>query len=320
MLVAQLLQHVGVGAPAGLGLFPGGQHQLFEQHGPQLLGGQDVELLPRLFPDTLLQRVDGVGHTVSKLSQRGFVHFKPLVLHLRQHGAEGQLDLIKQLLHAEGQQLFLHGALQRGDRRGLAGEDGVLLGAFPLLIVRAPVQQRHLPVLVRPVEAGEGLEAAVLHRQPPQVVAPRRGVQQIAREGAVEDPPVLSRYAVFHGAALQVLDLVPRLGDAAGQQRPQRRAPVALVTLPVQNIRGGVVVRRVQMEHEQVVVRRAPDKQRLPRVRDPVCGGEGVRLVQQLHRGAGALEGLRRFAAVDRLLNMPFFDEFGKAELYKQIV
>ena len=56
-IVPQLFQHVGIGGPAGLGLFPVGQAQLFKQDHAQLLGGVDVECLPRRGVDGLFRLI-----------------------------------------------------------------------------------------------------------------------------------------------------------------------------------------------------------------------------------------------------------------------
>ena len=320
VLVPQLFQHVGVGAPTGFRFLPGGQHQLFKQYRPELLRGVDVELLARLFPDALLQRVDGVHHARAEFGQRGFIYKESLVLHLRQHRAEGQFNVIKQFFHAEREQLVLHGVVQRGNGRGFGGQHGVFLR--PALLLVAAVQQRHLAAAVRPVEAGKRLEAAVLHAQPPQVVSARRGVRQIAREGGIEAPPVVNGYTIVHHGPLQILDIVSGLGDAAGKHCPQRRAPVAGEPLPVQNPRLCLVafLLLIQMKGEAAVLRRAPDAEHPPRVRDFVRRLYHVVIGQKLHRGAGALEHLRGPAVFDRFLYFPFFNEFREAELQKQVV
>ena len=96
----QLVQHVGVGGIARLSLLHRGQAQLVEEDAAQLLGGVDVELLPRQVEDVFLHGLDAHGEHVPKLGQGFAVHQKALRLHLCQHGAQGQLHGLIQLPHA----------------------------------------------------------------------------------------------------------------------------------------------------------------------------------------------------------------------------
>ena len=125
MLADELLQHVGVGAPAGLGLFPGGQHQLLEEHLAELLGRVDVELVPRLPPDVLLQRFYAAAHALAVGGQGPAVHQEARALHLRQHGAERQLDGVVELQRVRLAELPLQHGIELPEglgRRRLAAQ------------------------------------------------------------------------------------------------------------------------------------------------------------------------------------------------------
>ena len=94
VLVAQLLQDVGVGGERSLGgLLERGQTQLLVEDDPELRWGPDVELLPRVPVDLLLQRrhlvPEGFGHLLEVLH----VQPDPGRLHPRQDGGQGHLNL-----------------------------------------------------------------------------------------------------------------------------------------------------------------------------------------------------------------------------------
>ena len=93
VLGAQLLQHVHIGGPARLGFLHRGQAQLVEQDVPQLLGGEDVELLPRQAVDLRLQGVDARLELPAEVGQGLGVHQHPRPLHPGQHRAQGQLNV-----------------------------------------------------------------------------------------------------------------------------------------------------------------------------------------------------------------------------------
>ena len=97
VLILQLLQHLGVGGVPGLGLLHRGQPQLFKQNMAQLLGREDVELLPRLSINFLLGVRNAPGEHLAKPGQCPLVHQHPAPLHIGQHRAQGDLHLLEQL-------------------------------------------------------------------------------------------------------------------------------------------------------------------------------------------------------------------------------
>ena len=111
----QLVQHVGVGGIARLGLFYRGQAQLVKEDAAQLLGGVDVELLPRQVEDIFLGGLDAAGEHLPEFGQGLAVNEKALLLHLRQHGAQGQLHRLIQFPHAQLLQPPGQHRLQCGD-------------------------------------------------------------------------------------------------------------------------------------------------------------------------------------------------------------
>ena len=217
-LILQLLQHVRIGGPAGFRLFPVGQAQVLEQHLSQLLGGIDVELLSGGGVNALLQLADGVGQVRTEPGQGPAVHQKAAALHIRQHPAQGQLHIEVQLFHAllpePGQKHTIQGlyrcaiAVQRrpgGSPVSQRGE-GVRLqmgGLFQLLV-------------------------EIRHKQPLQVIAPCRGIQQIRRQGRIEHE-ALRREAAVQQRPHQILHVVRNFPDVPGKQRPQQGVPVPLI-------------------------------------------------------------------------------------------
>ena len=204
VFVTELFEYVDVCAPAGLRLLSGGQGELFKQHLAELLGGEDVEFAAGQLPDRRLQRRDAVGQAAAEIVQRLPVDEKARVLHLREYGAQRQLDVVVQRVHPQRLELRSEYLLETRHR------------SRPLQILREPlhavVQQGELPVPVR----GRQREAAVFLAQAVEVVVRRRRVQQIRRQRRVEHPA-----AILHTerkqSALDVLDVVSRLGDGGGK-------------------------------------------------------------------------------------------------------
>ncbi len=77
VLPPELVQHLGVGGIARLSLLHRGQAQLVEEDAAQLLGGVDVELLPRQRKDGCLGPCDPLGEHLSEADQRPPVHQHP---------------------------------------------------------------------------------------------------------------------------------------------------------------------------------------------------------------------------------------------------
>ena len=131
MLGAELFQHLGAGGVPRLGLFHRGQPQPLKEDPPQLLGGIDVKLLPRLGIDLPLEHLDAGLQGLAEVGQGRLVHQHPGLLHLRQHGAEGALNLLIHLGQAELCHLLGQAAVQGGQQADVVGQ-GLpgLLGAL----------------------------------------------------------------------------------------------------------------------------------------------------------------------------------------------
>jgi len=127
VLAAQLFEHGGIRAPAGLGLFPGREHELVKQHVAELLRRLDVERLARAGPNALLQLLDGAREALAEIIQRLAVHEKARVLHARQHRAQRQLDVQRDvfLFNTRLQTVEESGDIARL-RRALADDDRIV--------------------------------------------------------------------------------------------------------------------------------------------------------------------------------------------------
>ena len=114
---------------------------------------------------------------------------------------------------------------------------------------------------------------------------------------------------------------MPRLGDAVGQQRPQRRAPVAAVAGPVQHpaARRVPLPLGIEVKGEAVPLRRALDAEHPARVRDLVRRGQGLRLGQDGCRGGRFPHGCGLFPGIVGA-QPPLLDKFGEAEPEEQVV
>ena len=94
----QLLQHLGIGGIAALGLFLCRQLQLPEQHLAQLLGGIDIKLPARKGVDFLLQSSSQIVQIDAEFPQSLAVDAKARQFHRGKHLAERLLHLPQQLL------------------------------------------------------------------------------------------------------------------------------------------------------------------------------------------------------------------------------
>ena len=97
--------------------FHRGQPQPLKEDPPQLLGGIDVKLLPRLGIDLPLEHLDAGLQGLAEVGQGRLVHQHPGLLHLRQHGAEGALNLLIHLGQAELCHLLGQAAVQGGGQQ-----------------------------------------------------------------------------------------------------------------------------------------------------------------------------------------------------------
>ena len=211
MLAPQLLQHVGVGGVASLGLFHRGQSQLVKEDAAQLLGGVDVELLPRQRKDGCLGPLYPLGEHLSEADQRPPVHQHPFPLHLRQHWAEGQLDLLVQRPQVQLLQP-LSQRLVEGPDKGAVGYQGAHWG-------RRVGQGAEGPLLQIGGGLGE-LLVVVGHPQLLQLVAAVSRGQEIGRHFGVKDEVPGLDPLVQQGFP-KLLDPMGRLADAWGEELPQ---------------------------------------------------------------------------------------------------
>ena len=140
MLAAQLFQHVGVGAPAGFGFFARGQHQFVKKHRAELLGRKNVELVPGVPPDALLQRGN---QALSEVIERLAVNIEAGLLHLREHAAERHFDGLKELRHTEVPEFCAQRLIERPDRLRPAAFRARIADGNPLrrIVARGRVEQ-----------------------------------------------------------------------------------------------------------------------------------------------------------------------------------
>lgn len=227
VLAAQLFEHGGIRAPAGLGLFPGREHELVKQHVAELLWRLDIERLARAGPNALLQLLDGAREALAEIIQRLAVHEKARVLHARQHRAQRQLDVRIERQHAERVHLFPQHRLQR--------PDGLRIRRFP---------------------------AEIRLRETREIIVPGRGVEQIGRQRRVKHEPV-RRQALGEQRAHEVFDVVPRFMHAVRKQQTQECVIVIAKLRPRKRITRLAVAERERVEpfgREHRDIRRRRDR------------------------------------------------------------
>ena len=96
-----------------------------------MLGGVDVEFLSREGVNLLLQRLHPLPQGNAEVAEGGGVHLEAVELHLRQHGAKGQLHLVVESGKAEGVQFGGQNLIEGGDGRSVAAQGGIGLGVLP---------------------------------------------------------------------------------------------------------------------------------------------------------------------------------------------
>ena len=96
VLVADRLEHAGVGREAGLAAALARQAELLEQDRRELLRRADRELLARQLPDAALELARARVEARADLAQALDVELHARALHLHQHVHERQLDLVEQ--------------------------------------------------------------------------------------------------------------------------------------------------------------------------------------------------------------------------------
>ena len=179
---------------------------------PQLLGGEDVELLPRQPADLRPQNVDAGLELFPEVGQGLAVHQHPRPLHPGQHRTQGQLNVRQH------------------------GQQAVFLQPGPEQIVKCLDPGRVLipgGLGLQPlVQQGEGglvlVGGGQLHflfevgcRQLPKLIAPRRGVQQVGGQLRIEYKALRLNPLVQQGAA-QLLDTVGGFFYRGAKQRRQK--------------------------------------------------------------------------------------------------
>ena len=212
VLAAQLVEHGGIRAPAGLGLFPGRKHEPLEENSAELLRRLDVERLARERPDALLELLDAAREALAEVVQRLAVDQKARLLHARQHRTQRQLNVRKERQHSLRVHFLLQHRLQRPD--GL-----------------------HVRQLL----------AKIRLREPRQVVASGRGVEQVGRQRRVEHEAV-RRQSLVEQRAHEVFDVVPRLAHARGKQQAQKCVVAVAELRPRERIARLAVAERERVE------------------------------------------------------------------------
>ena len=198
VLAAQLFEHLHVGGPAGFGLFPGGQAQLFKQDDAKLPGRVDVEFLPGQAVDLRLDRGDLLLERLVKAVQGRCVHQNASLLHPGQHRAKGQIHLFIEGLQTLLRQRFVKRRIQRQHSRGSAGCKLVWRKLRGLLAV------------------GQG-DLAVFHGKARKLVLAPGGVKQIGGHLGVEDDALPGKIGL-HQIADQLLRAVRDQAQAAVKQ------------------------------------------------------------------------------------------------------
>ena len=105
--------------------------QFLEKHSAQLFGGVDVERVPCLLVDGLLQLPDAHRQFFAVLLQSLAVHGDALGLHIRQGKDQGKLHIPVKPIHAPLRQPFLENLRRR--RRGVCLIAGVFYHSLRLL-------------------------------------------------------------------------------------------------------------------------------------------------------------------------------------------
>ena len=177
VLFFQLFQGLGVGGPAGAGLFARPQAQLLKQHRSQLLGGANVEGVARKGVDLRLQ----LPHP---LLQRGAEFQQPLLvgadapgLHPGQHRQQGKLHVPHQRQHPQPLQLLLLPLPQGGNELHMLAQG----------LQRLLGYSQQVPGILGVVNGGQGVKAQYLPGGAHQVVIPPVDIQQIGAQPGVKD-------------------------------------------------------------------------------------------------------------------------------------
>ena len=334
VLAPQLLQHLGVGGVARLGLFHRRQPQLFKEDLAQLLGGVDVELLPRQRENGLLVPGDALGQGLAEGGEGFPVHQHPGQLHLGQHGAQGQLHLLVELGEVQFLQTLGQGLIKCVDegavaQKGAHGPADLGGGAVPVLRIGIGVLSGGAGLL----KGKEGVEGAggqillglgkflVVVGEPQlfQVVAAVGGSQQVGGHlGVKADVPGF--HALVQQLADQLLGAVDHLGDAGTKEGFQH---LGIVFQAAGKEQGSVGLRGAGIEADTNGVQ-VGQGQHGHVVSLPPQGQQFFRPGEAVHHLAGA-GALHQLVLLGRALplgggEVVFVDEFGEFQLQKQLV
>src|SRR5215210_208438 len=177
VLDGELLQNLGIGRVAGLGLSGGREAHLAEEDLPELLRGSDVEGMADLLENPGLQLLNPLFYLPADLLQCRDIRRHPDSLHLPQHVCERQLDVVVELRDRRLLQLLIE-------------------------LWRERVNQRRPPGRLSEVEIRhEGLDLChpPLVRQSLEIVAPKPGLYKVSRQVRVEArPPHPELLGVMH--------------------------------------------------------------------------------------------------------------------------
>ena len=211
MVVLQLLQHGGIGAPAGLGAprLLAVEAQGVEQQLAQLLGGGQVEVDPCGGPGLPLQAIELEGELAAQLLQIGHIDADTGGLHRRQHRLQRQLHLIQQLRQCRPQLPELL-PQQAGEPSGEMHVHAAVLGRLRHRDGGEGLPLRHQLL----VGGGREAKVALRHRVEPVLGV---GVAQIVGQQRVHHHP-LQGQAMAHQDQPVVLGVLQGLRVARAAQ------------------------------------------------------------------------------------------------------
>ncbi len=177
----ELLQDVGVGGGAGLGLLLHRKLQLVEEHRGQLARRIDVEIGPRDPGDSLFQPAQIPAQLLAQPGEDRAIDVDAFPLHIHQRLHQRHLDVPEQLIHLDFEQSGRESVVECEDAGavvatifGCRGDRDFGEGDFPL-----PLPHQLLPDLQGTAEV---LEAEGIDR-----VGTTAGIQHEVGEHGVED-------------------------------------------------------------------------------------------------------------------------------------
>ena len=232
MAVTELFPYLGICGIAALCLLDGRQAERFKQEYAELARGIEVKRLSGRAEDQALAGVDALGEHLAEVMQGLRVDEDAVVLHMRQHRAQRQLDILEQRLHALLAQALAELLRQAVDAGRPDGKD-----AFRL--ERGLVRRRDVQIVLRQLRQGVG---------------PARRIEQIGRHSRVEHDP-RRLHAESQQRTQQRLAVVHGLRHVRRKQALQQRHEVRSERFAAQHI--GRLVRAVHVrrghEHREIV-------------------------------------------------------------------